>query len=178
MTGCRKQLPEVESRKEKVRGWGDGELPFPPLPNLSLVPVAVALPCPCIWLLPQRVCGQQGLDASLAPGCPGCSIPVPSPYGTARDRLGKGFGSSRSLEPWGCPRSGFSGHLGPHLTPGVGTRGVSVTLGMAGTKVCPATEQSTQRQCNGDPAEPTGHPLLGTPQGDAGTWWLGPWVPL
>lgn len=42
----------------------------------------------------------------------------------------------------------------------------------------PATEQSTQRQCNGDPAEPTGHPLLGTPQGDAGTWWLGPWVPL
>lgn len=32
MTGCRKQLPEVESRKEKVRGWGDGDLPFPPPP--------------------------------------------------------------------------------------------------------------------------------------------------
>lgn len=90
MTGCRKQLPEVESRKEKVRGWGDGDLPFPPpplnLPNLSLVPLAVALPCPCIWLLPQRVCGQQGLDVSLAPGCPGCSIPVPSPHGTGRGR--------------------------------------------------------------------------------------------
>lgn len=25
MTGCRKQLPEVESRREKVRGRGDGD---------------------------------------------------------------------------------------------------------------------------------------------------------
>lgn len=41
MTGCRKQLPEVESRKEKVRGWGDGDLPFPPPPPLT---------CPtCPW---------------------------------------------------------------------------------------------------------------------------------
>lgn len=52
-----------------------------------------------------------------------------------------------------------------------------VTLGMAGTKVCPATEQSTQRQCNGDPAESTGPPPARDPTGrrwDVVAWPLGP----
>lgn len=47
MTGCRKQLPEVESRREKVRGRGEGDGdPLSPLhpPCLSLVPQAVAPP--------------------------------------------------------------------------------------------------------------------------------------
>lgn len=38
MTGCRKQLPEVESRREKVRGWGegDGDPLSPPSPTLPV----------------------------------------------------------------------------------------------------------------------------------------------
>lgn len=47
VTGCRKQLPEVESRREKVRGRGDGDGdPLSPLhpPSLSLAPWAVAPP--------------------------------------------------------------------------------------------------------------------------------------
>lgn len=67
MTGCRKQLPEVESRKEKVRGWGDGELPFPPPLTCPTCPW-----CHWQWLYPVPASGSvpKGSVGSRGWMCP------------------------------------------------------------------------------------------------------------
>jgi len=139
VTGCRKQQPEVESGKEKVREMGTPR--SPPLTHPACPWCHQPWPCPvpASCSLPKGSVGWMcppGAPRLLRPGAVtpwGCRGPAGAGIHPCKEPGAMGLPSGwLCWPPWPLP-----------VTLGVGTWGVLVTLGTAGTTLA-AAGQSQQ----------------------------------